>query len=685
MKVNNKIFVRRAKKIFISSGTSSQSNEKISTFIKNLESFGFTFSSELIDVLSTLSDEQLSDFYFETVDNLKILVGAKKKFQPMYPNFPTSVMEADEAELYLNAIRHYDSLELPDIESEPREKLTQVSNKLTQIKLGTEEEYLKMFKNLIGSGTSISESDKNDITLVLIENVSDVLNFFPETIPFKENLTFVSGLLFGLGVDVSNLTKFYNTSTDVLRFATSLSNGDVSLADNTKYKKFSRKERKFLLSLIESQKNLAEDMRRHEKKWIRLGERLHPGEFEKKFPKTFQAFKAIRNSEKIETFAGKVEEGIKSGNILEILETLKSRPGEFGRRLDSLIRKSSDVESVLLAFEQIANKLSIPMLLLLSSHFEKRNLISERAVFPKGSVAKIQVIPSAENISENICHRVSEICNKTLIEKFSKKPKLGKVFISKDIEKQIVPFSQRSASKAFKTIVRGSRIPLNDGNFVRFFIWWKNQNGNRIDVDLSASFMDSEFKHKDNISFRSLRNSYCVHSGDIVDAPDGASEFIDVDIEKAVARGIRYVCMDIRNYTGYNYSTMDECFAGFMIRQGCKSGEIYEPKEVVNKFDLTSDSNTACPLVIDLVAREMIWMDLSTGRSIVVGASNGSYPKIVKAVSEMARPTLSNLFFLHAMARGELVSTPEEADITFSMDGDVTPFDIEKIVGKYLV
>lgn len=233
MKVNNKIFVRRAKKIFISSGTSSQSNEKISTFIKNLESFGFTFSSELIDVLSTLSDEQLSDFYFETVDNLKILVGAKKKFQPMYPNFPTSVMESDEAELYLNAIRHYDSLELPDIESEPREKLSQVSNKLTQIKLGTEEDYLKMFKNLIGSGTSISESDKNDITLVLVENVSDVLNFLPETIPFKENLTFVSGLLFGLGVDVSNLTKFYNTSTDVLRFATSLSNGDVSLAENS--------------------------------------------------------------------------------------------------------------------------------------------------------------------------------------------------------------------------------------------------------------------------------------------------------------------------------------------------------------------------------------------------------------------------------------------------------------------
>jgi hypothetical protein len=632
-----------------------------------------------------LSDDQLSDFYFETVDNLKEMVGAKKKFVPMYPNFPTSVMEMVEAELYLNAIRHYDSLELPEIEAEPREKLTKVSNKIQQIRLGTEEEYIKMFKNLIGSGTSISETDKNDIVLVLTENLSEISNILPETIPFKENLTFVSGVLFRLGLDVSTLTKFYNTSTDVLRFATSLSNGDVSLASNTQYKKFSRKERRFLLSLIESQKNLSEDMLRHEKKWIRLGERLHPGEFEKRFPKTFAAFQAIRNSEKIETFAGKVEEGIKNLEVSKILGLLKSRPGEFGRKLDSVIRKSIDVDATISAFEEVADKLSIPMLLQLATHFSKRNSVSSRAVFPKGSVAKIQVIGAAENIPEEICSRIVSCCNKTLIEKFSKKSKLGKVFISPDLEKQFVPFSQRSASKAFKTIVRGSRISLNEGNFVRFFIWWKNQDGNIIDVDLSASFLDGDFKHVDNISFRDLRNNYACHSGDITNAPNGASEFIDVDIEKSVSSGIRYVCMDVRNFTGYKYSTMDECFAGFMIRQGSKSGEIYEPKEVVNKFDLTSETNTACPLVIDLVTREMIWMDLSTGSSIVVGANNSSYPKIVKAICEMNRPTLSNLFFLHATARGELVSTPEEADIKFSMDGDVTPFDIEKIVGEYLV
>ena len=39
---------------------------------------------------------------------------------------------------------------------------------------------------------------------------------------------------------------------------------------------------------------------------------------------------------------------------------------------------------------------------------------------------------------------------------------------------------------------------------------------------------------------------------------------------------------------------------------------------------------------------------------------------------------------VHAKARGEVVDDAVDADIVFALDGDVTPFDIDTIVGEYV-
>ena len=58
---------------------------------------------------------------------------------------------------------------------------------------------------------------------------------------------------------------------------------------------------------------------------------------------------------------------------------------------------------------------------------------------------------------------------------------------------------------------------------------------------LSAVLYDAEWRYREHISYTNLRSeSYrACHSGDITSAPEGACEFIDIDIPSVVAYGGR--------------------------------------------------------------------------------------------------------------------------------------------------
>ena len=86
-----------------------------------------------------------------------------------------------------------------------------------------------------------------------------------------------------------------------------MSDGDISLASNTKFRSFRRKERRILLELLQNCGAIEEDMVRYKNKWIRIGERLHPSEYNNsQFDKVITAFYKLRNDTKIETFSSKV-------------------------------------------------------------------------------------------------------------------------------------------------------------------------------------------------------------------------------------------------------------------------------------------------------------------------------------------------------------------------------------------
>lgn len=686
--MNNVIYLRRRGKVFVEKGNAELPINYVSAMLKNIESLGYAFSAELIERLQTLSLEEVTVFYNELVEGLKQLVGAHRIFNPFYPNFPKQVMEMAESRLYINALIHYLTNRLPNYGKEPR-LILQDKVELKIIKLGTKEEIEQIFTNIVASNTSISEQDKTDISWYINNYKENIFRLIPSEIPNKENLAYLGAEMFFVEGAAEFLRKHLKTATDILRLACAMCGGDVSLAKATKFVKISRRERKFLLELLESCGNLTEDMLRWKKRWIRLGERLHVGEFKAKFPRSFASFDILRNDKPFQTFNGKIENALLTKNSAQVVELLKPRAGDFARRLDHLLRLSeTDAPLVLETFAEIVPQVSTPVLLQVMTHFQHRNSPkSLRVFFPKGEVAKVQGIENKlPPFSFAIPKAVTAICEETLTARFAELPSLGKCYLDENLKNYLVPFSQRSASKALKTIVRGSKIPLVDAKVLRFFIWWKNGKY-RTDIDLSAAMFDANYNYVDVLSYYNLKGFGGCHSGDIVDAPEGAAEFIDVEIAKLIEKNVRFVVMSINSFTNQPFCDLPECFAGWMARTHADSGEIFEPRTVQNKIDVASDTKICLPLIIDLVEKQVIWTDIAlkkypTWNNVANNLSGISL--MLRAMTNLTKTTLYDLFSLHIKARGKFVSDENEADNIFSTDKGITPFNLEIIASEFM-
>ena len=570
--------------------------------------------------------------------------------------------------------------------SEKKDRFPLLDNvNLTVIDLGSESDFEKLFSQLASSNTSLSIQDKEDLEWYIRNYGNNISNLLPSDIPQKENLCYIANLLL-LYTDHAGVfvAKYIKSATDVLRLAVAMSDGDVSLAKPTKFSKFTRPERRFLMSLLKG--DITDDLIRWKGQWKRLAHQLHVGEFSNKYSDIVKAFNVIRNDEQHVTFNGKIEADIKSGNLMNAVKNLMKRPGDFARRLDHLLRLSNNPSKIIDEFSEAALNVSTPVLLQVMNHFEYRDSSDYRYFMPKGNIAKIKAIPNdLPAISSHVCDNVVAVCKRALMNRFENLPDLGNVYVDNSLSDYVVPFSQRSASKALRTLVRGSKLSFN-ASTLRFFIWWKNGDY-RTDIDLSAVMLDENYLHKGDVAFYNLKGSGFTHSGDIVDAPKGASEFIDIDINTVRKNGVRYVAMMVNSYTQQSYCDLPECFAGFMPRQHPSSGEIYDPKTVFNRMDLASDTKQVMPLIIDLKENKVIWCDLgishNTRWSNTVAANEKSINMMVKSIVEMHKPNLYDLLELHAMSHGTLVDDKNNADIIWDESSGIQ-FEVEKIASEFL-
>ncbi len=111
--------------------------------------------------------------------------------------------------------------------------------------------------------------------------------------------------------------------------------------------RMTRAERRCILALLSAypEQALCEDMHRYRALWVRIGETLHPSEYASRYPKAHRAFMALRKKtpqgERVPgrlTFGAQIEDAVRRSRPDEAAALLQTRPGEFARRLNRMMR-----------------------------------------------------------------------------------------------------------------------------------------------------------------------------------------------------------------------------------------------------------------------------------------------------------------------------------------------------------
>lgn len=703
------VAIKKARAIVVDAlgqGASINNDAQVLTLNANMMSFGFIMSEDLYQQLCQLKGKQLVEIATDIIPVVKTLKGAHVKHKPMYPNFPRQVMQASDVELYLNALFHYYSYGewMPEYEAKPR-KFAFEEVKFQEIDVIDHVAFLKIFTTLLQSHDSISDEDKGIIKWFLAQKDADQL-VLPDEIPFHENMCLIAAHYLQNEKDI---TPLVNNATDILRIATHVSEGDVSLAENTRFKSLPRSLRRVLTKQLERVIN-EEDIGRHRNKWVRLFHNLHIGDYS---DKVYDIAKKARNNGHLKSFYSDLEAALSERDIKTALRMLSSRPGEFGRRLDHLLRvaeeadlelstnpeKCSDKKAaeevgqyqhdVIKVFLSIVDKIPTRNLTQLYGHLNSRAVDSmDKIIFPKGSFQNAVVVDKyLYAFAAELLLPLKEGIQASLKKRFSKLDELGKVWLDPALTECPLPTQQRSASTGLFNMARGTRMPILDNkDTLRFFVYWVGK-----DIDLSATFHDESGKIIEHVSYTNLRSAkyQAYHSGDITSAPHGATEFIDINITESALRA-RYLAMNVLVYNGPAFDEHKECFVGWMTRNKPKSNELFEPATVQQKIDLNQNCRNIVPVVFDLHERKAIWVDLPASRSGFYANNNvennraSIQQKLYAIVNSSNKLSLYELFEMHAKSRGEVVLNRDEADITFSLDGDVTPFDVNVINAEYL-
>jgi len=695
----------------------------LATASVNIGALGYRFSEDFFKSAldSKLGISGLAQYLTEVIAVVRSATGANRKYKPLYPNFPAQVIEASDLELYVNAMVHYfgDWLGvriIPNYVADEREALDAPKlSELTELRVVgvtkrglsykvAQTEFDGIFTSLLSMKSSWGESERSDVLWFIGDRGEGVSALIPDVIPNKENLGALAVVAKDLALPelFGALIERAATATDILRIAVGLSGGDTALngigVASVRFASQPKAVRRALISRLEAiadgrSDRLVEDMLRNSALWKLLSHSLHIGEYAKRFPLAAEAAAVIRANGKTSsgarfvTFGTEVEalistaEKVKKNDsvITELVSLLAQRPGVFARRLDKVLRIATDKSIVIDAFAPVAASVATPVLWQLRNFYVNRELVAgknpklSRSFIPKGRASKMLYAEKALPVLDSVVSdSVVDIIDGAIASVYRDRDALGNVFISEELKGYTVPFGARSASAALNPVGRGTRASIaGDTDTIRFFIFWKDGDS-RTDLDLSALFLDENFAVAGQVAYYNLRNEGAAHSGDITSAPNGASEYIDIDRKKMLKLGRRYIAMVVNSYTHQSFDTLPEVFAGALALSGdAQKGKIYEPRKIQNAFDVTTPGTMTVPLIIDLQDSSFIWADLAVSGNVMypnnVASNESALSRTVRGLVESQLVSLYDVFSANAV-RGKLVKSREKADVVVEVN-----------------
>ena len=630
--------------------------------------YGYMFDSKSIYMMNFCLDKSdIENYCSSLAEYLKNTYG-DGEFHSLFGNFPATVLDMNDYEFYLKQICHYLSGGVyPYDYNIGQEEYSKYSQNLCDsykvITLIDTKSFCDICKDICSAQQSLTLYDK-EIVLYFCNNyeklpAADTSYFIPNDVPFKETACML----------ITNGLCVPKTVTDVLRAAVYMSGGDISLADPCKFKKFSRSERRFILSMLDKVANTSNmddyaEMKQHYNSWIRLGEILHPGEFIK-YPNAMRAFMMLRNNAKyIKTFESDLFRAYKANDLDSMLFLLKKQPGKFARNLDWIIRTRKnliDAMKVVNAFTSVIDKVSIKVIYELIEYYNKRNepfFLDNRNVFTKGA-RKPTKIKSLQPIDADVRRALLNDLTTTLMNYFTKtkdslKDKI--VVLDKNLTNIMLPTNMRSMNIAPGQQTRGTKIPLKaDKDVLRLYVHWQDPHGN-FDLDLSTVGYSADFERIFTMSWNTDRlyknqDVIGIFSGDVRHKVGNCAEYMDISIKKAKSNKIRYIVGCVSDYDCSGFTNMN-AWAGVMFRDefGTPGEKTWAPDTVANGFKIMNPkANNIIMTIIDLEEMCMYVVDEDFGGTPVISQFTDDIikeAKFIERIKYVVFPKYFNAFKL---------------------------------------
>jgi stress response protein SCP2 len=417
----------------------------------------------------------------------------------------------------------------------------------------------------------------------------------PETIPVRENRAVVNRVRLA-----TRKPLIVDTVTDVLRLACAASDGDVTLEQPTKFRSFARPERRLLLAaldgVIAASPGKLGDVAVRREAWKRLGERLHPHEHPQ-WPQAHDVFAVARGEKRAPSFASQVERTMATAGAGPTARLLGNAPGLLWRSLDRLLREAVEppvLAAVVSAATTAAPSVSGRVLLSVREHLFNRQIPTDVSrVFANRKGRAWTGPETREPLDESA---VSELMSVIDAEVSRRLPDYGTILIDPSILGVALPLSGKAVAPGLGLMPRGSVSPI-DGDLLRFFVYWKERS-ECTDYDLSALLLSDDFRSGDHVSWTNYHagepgQGSAVYSGDLTEAPDGATEFIDVELSNTPRK---VIIPQVNIFSGEAFDQAEDAFFGFMVRSPEQDGTPFEARTVRMKSDLRGAGQIALPL-----------------------------------------------------------------------------------------
>ena len=354
---------------------------------------------------------------------------------------------------------------------------------------------------------------------------------------------------------------------------------------------------------------------------------------------------------------------LRAGNIIEAAKVYAKNGSMLERRIKMLLSRANPREAVEI-LDLLPAKNPIALYQIVSNLSEDSNE-SRTFTFTKYNRVKTHIETDYETKwrKSRLSPGTAKLLHDEVLAKidrhYSELPPLGKIYINSDFYRVTVPTNTSATGSGLDVAPAGSRQAIR-GTAIRTFVRWDRIND--VDADVVAIKVDN-FGNFVASNYMYWRNYTSKPFGDAISfSGDNRSrngvEFYDVVLDDVAKQGYRYVIFGFHGFTkDFNNC---EVVCGYQDKANLMTSA-WDPKNIEFQFNVKGDSSACEAFAIDLKTKELIILNqILDSHARVINATE--FKSIAKWLSESSLELSMGRIIEH---RGELVETPEEADIVF--------------------